>query len=211
MKKHISSADALFDLPTLYDLGQLQKRAGIQAIQGHAGIIASYYLHMWRVVRIEKFADRWRVGKKFPAARLSRYLLAIRDERVVGRVLLCLSVFFARSTEQQFRRCCHVGVQKCRPFYVRSVEPVVKVDGHRSQSVGWIEVVRAICLFFLFKSLTIHLSICVSPLDSVCPYKDGKIGKQWPRWTTASCQGQRLVSDSDVIIATRSGQIRPIT
>ncbi|KRX85281.1 hypothetical protein T06_14070 [Trichinella sp. T6] len=68
---------------------------------------------------------------------------------------------FARSTEQQFRRCCHVGVQKCRPFYVRSVEPVVKVDGHRSQSVGWIEVVRAICLFFLFKSLTIHLSIYV--------------------------------------------------
>ncbi|KRX85179.1 hypothetical protein T06_6204 [Trichinella sp. T6] len=49
MKKHISSADALFDLPTLHDLGQLQKRAGIQAIQGHAGIIASYYLHMWRV------------------------------------------------------------------------------------------------------------------------------------------------------------------
>ncbi|KRX19104.1 hypothetical protein T07_11330 [Trichinella nelsoni] len=49
MKKHISSADALFDLPTLYDLGQLQKRPGIQAIQGHAGIIASYYLHMWRV------------------------------------------------------------------------------------------------------------------------------------------------------------------
>ncbi|KRZ72811.1 hypothetical protein T10_4797 [Trichinella papuae] len=32
-KKHISSADVLFDLPTLFDLGRLQKQSGIEALR----------------------------------------------------------------------------------------------------------------------------------------------------------------------------------
>ncbi|KRY70671.1 Ephrin type-A receptor 4-A, partial [Trichinella pseudospiralis] len=117
---------------------------------------------------------------------LSRYLLSVNDER--GVVGLCHIIFGA----------------KCRPFYVRSVE----LTAGQSQQPGRVGGREShLLILFLVKSLTISkFRVCVS---LAALYKDGKIGKQWPRWTTARCQGQRLVSDGDVIIATRSGQIRP--